>query len=60
VAHAVLIDGEPVKKTLSRIGKSEEWLLSEIKKRSLEPDEIFLMTATDDFKIQVIKKEIGK
>jgi uncharacterized membrane protein YcaP (DUF421 family) len=60
VAHAVLIDGEPVKKTLSRIGKSEDWLLSEIKKRSLEPDEIFLMTATDDFKIQVIKKEIEK
>ena len=57
VAHAVLIDGAPVPKTLSRIGKTEEWLFSEIKKRGLTPDEIFLMTSTDDFKIQVIKKE---
>ena len=57
VAHAVLIDGEPIEKTLSFIGKTKEWLLSEIEKRGTRPEEIFLMTVTDDAKIKLIKKE---
>ena len=57
VAHAVLIDGEPIEKTLSFIGKTKEWLLSEIERRGTRPEEIFLMTVTDDAKIKLIKKE---
>ncbi len=56
-AHAVLIDGEPVEKTLALIGKSKDWLLSEIKKRNHRQEDIFLMTSTDDLKLRIILKE---
>ena len=56
-AHAILIDGEPLEKTLSLLGKNQEWLLSEIKKRNYQKEDIFLMTATDDLRIRIIPKE---
>ena len=37
----LIIDGEVQKKTLSRIKKSERWLMDEIRKKNLMPENIF-------------------
>ena len=56
-AHAVMIEGETVDKTLALLGKNEDWLQAEIERRGHKKEDIFLMTATDELKIHIVLKE---
>ena len=60
MAHPLIIDGEITDACKQNITKNQEWLDKELKNRGFKADEIFLMTVTDDDKVNIIKKEIQK
>ena len=57
LAHPVLIDGEIIEGSLRRLGKDEGWLCSQLHRRSLSREQIFLMTVSDDGRISIIEKD---
>lgn len=57
MAHPIVMDGEVMTRTLSMLKLNEGWLDAELKKRKIALTDVFLMTITDDEKINVIKKE---
>ena len=60
MTHPIIIDGEVMKQTLTSEEKDEEWLHSVLKKEKVKEGDVFLMTLSDEGKINVIKKEIKK
>ncbi len=58
VAHALVIDGKINRNLIKTLNKNEEDILSEIKARQLELNDIFLLTETDAGAINIIMKEI--
>ncbi len=57
LAHTVVIDGKAIEKNLRLLGYGDEWLKKALKTNKKKLDEVFLMTVTDDGKINVIPKE---
>ena len=57
LAHAIVIDGTVIYKNLQFAGFSNEWLENTLKNSNIKLDDIFLMTATDDGKTKIIKKD---
>ena len=60
IDHVLIVDGKINPIALSRVGKSEHWLLSECKARGVRPDNIFLFSVNDSGDISFIKKEEKK
>ncbi len=56
-AHTLVIDGEVLRAPLTRLGYNDAWLNKQLKGASLELKEVFLMTVTDEGKLNFIKKE---
>ncbi len=56
ISHLIVLDGSVIKKDLDLIGWDQYKLNKEIKKRSLEIEEIFIMTVDDSGRITVIPK----
>ena len=57
MAHPIVMDGRILEKSLQRLGKSSAWLNAELKSHGKDAKDIFLMTLSDDGKIQLIEKE---
>lgn len=53
----IIADGELVKGSMNRIGITEEWIESILRKEKTAIKDVFLMTVDDDRKYSVIKKE---
>ena len=61
IAHPLIIDGKISDYSLSAAGKSRKWLLRELEKKKLSPENVFLMTADDGGSTKIItKKELEK
>ncbi len=60
IALPLIIDGEIKEETLSQSGITKKRLLREIKKRSLTPENIFLMTADEEENLNIYIKEETK
>lgn len=59
IAHPVVVDGKTVKYALDEIGKDKEWVKDELKKRKItDIRTVLLMTADDDYKISIYRKDI--
>lgn len=57
IAHPIIIDGEQIKDKIQELGYDDIWIESQIKRRNLNKDEIFLMTVNDDGDVNIIKRE---
>lgn len=57
IAHALVVDGEIVKRELERIGRDETWLFRELERRGANLEEAFLLTVNDAGEIGLIRKE---
>ena len=57
MAHALVIDGEVMEKSLSRLGYNEDWLKKRLSEQGATLSEVFLMTVSDSGDINIIKKE---
>ncbi len=53
----IISDGELLKEALPLYNLTEKWVLSVLKSKNLRIDEIFIMTADSDKKVNIIKKE---
>ena len=60
LAHTLIIDGDVIENVLTSLGYNEAWLKSKLNEIALEQTNIFLMTITDDGKINVILKDREK
>ena len=60
MTHPLIIDGQVIAEALSAVGKSEAWLLQRLKENNIAKNEVFLMTLSDDEKINIIKREKSK
>ena len=58
VSHPVIIDGALDKKRLKLIGLDEDWIREQLGRAELSPDEVFLLSVSDDGNINIIRKEI--
>lgn len=57
IAHPVIIDGKIMEYALRDAGKSEKWVLEQLKKEKIEKtSSVFLMTVDDEDKTEIIKK----
>ncbi len=60
MAHAVVIDGEIIVKTLQKQGYDENWVKARLREHKKVISDVFLMTVTDEGKTDIIaKEEIG-
>ena len=57
MAHPLIIDGETITQTLVNLNKDENWVSSKLESLGVCKNDIFLMTISDDEKIDIIKKE---
>lgn len=58
IAHPVIIDGKIVGYGLEELGKDAKWVADELKKHKItDIGTVFLMTADDDFKVSVYRKD---
>ncbi len=58
MSHPLIIDAEIQRNSLRLIGKSEDWLLSHLKKENLPLDEVFLLTVNDKGEIYTTRKDM--
>ncbi len=58
--QVVIDDGDVVKRSLSYLKLSEEWLKNILKSKKISPHEVFLMTARSDGSYKIIEKEKGR
>ena len=58
ISHLIILDGSVIQKDLDLIGWDQHKLSKELRRRSLSPDQIFIMTVDDSGRITVIPKEI--
>ena len=58
ISHLIILDGSVIQKDLDLIGWDQHKLSKELSRRSLSPDQIFIMTVDDSGRITVIPKEI--
>lgn len=56
-AHTLVIDGEIDERNLGELKLSKEWVNARLGERHLSVREVFLMTITDDERINIIEKE---
>ena len=57
MSHPIIIDGEIIKEALKSADKNVEWVLNLISSKNLNLEDVFLLTVTDNDKINIIKKE---
>lgn len=57
MAHTIIIDGEIMANVLQAQGFDEKWLKNKLRERKIQLDDIFLMTLTDDGKINIVKRD---
>ena len=57
MAHALIIDGEVMEKSLSLLGLNREWLEQQLQKEKLEVCEVFLFSYSENGERLVIEKE---
>ena len=57
LTHPIIIDGEIPDGALNEIKKDEKWLYQKLKENAIAKEEVFLMTFSDDEKINIIKKD---
>ena len=57
MAHPIIIDGEIISQALNAEDKDEAWLHSVLEKKHIKEDDVFLMTLSDDGKINIMRKE---
>ena len=57
MAHPLIIDGETITQTLVNLNKDENWISSKLESLGVCKNDIFLMTISDNEKIDIIKKE---
>ncbi len=57
VSHALITDGAINSSELALVKKDEKWLISELNKRKIEQEKVFLMAIDDNNKINIIIKE---
>ena len=60
IAHPVITDGQIHERHLRLVGKDQNWLEKECRKRSCAIKDVFLMTVDDCGKIGFLRKEIKK
>ena len=58
ISHLIILDGSVIQKDLDLLGWDQNKLSKELRRRSLSPDQIFIMTVDDSGRITVIPKEI--
>ena len=57
LAHAIIVDGRTLNKKLTILGFNDKWLDKKLKENNVAVSDIFLMTVTDEGKINIIKKD---
>ena len=57
MAHPIIIDGKMIEENLKAHGYDERWLNKRLGEKKVKMEEVFLMTVSDDEKINIIKKE---
>ena len=57
MAHPIIIDGKMIDENLKAHGYDERWLNKRLGEKKVKMEEVFLMTVSDDEKINIIKKE---
>lgn len=57
IAHPVITDGQIHKRHLHLVGKDENWLKEECRKRGCTVRDVFLMTVDDGGKVAFLRKE---
>ncbi len=60
MCHPIIIDGEILDEALKAAEKSKKWLEKTLKEKNTRKEDIFLMTVSDDGKINTIKKDLDK
>lgn len=56
-SHPVIVDGEINREALRRLSRDEAWLSTRLLEEKIAADDIFLMTATADGRVNILKKE---
>lgn len=57
MAHTLIIDGSIIESNLKALGFNERWLESQLRKRDIRREKVFLMTVDDNGEINLISKE---
>jgi uncharacterized membrane protein YcaP (DUF421 family) len=57
MAHPIIIDGEIISQALNAEDKDETWLHSVLEKKHIKEDDVFLMTLSDDGRVNIMRKE---
>ena len=60
IAHAVIIDAEVIEEPIKRQVITKDEINSELERRALTVEEVFLMTVSDAGEVKIIKKEEDK
>lgn len=60
LAHSLIIDGTILKESMEMAKISEAWIEKKLDERKLKKSDVFLMTVSDDEKINIILKEKKK
>ena len=56
-AHTIVVDTEPNKRVLKKLGYDESWLKNELNNRKTDLKDVFLMTVNDSGETYIIRKE---
>lgn len=57
MAHALIIDGEVMEKSLSLLGFNEQWLQKQLTHKKVKTSEVFLFSYAEDGEVLIIEKE---
>ena len=57
MAHALIIDGEVMEKSLSLLGFNEQWLQKQLTRKKVKTSEVFLFSYAEDGEVLIIEKE---
>ena len=60
MTHPLIIDGKTIDDVLTTERKSQAWLLQKLNENNIDQEEVFLLTISDDEKINIIKKDKGR
>ena len=60
MTHPLIIDGKTIDDVLATERKSQAWLLQKLNENNIDQEEVFLLTISDDEKINIIKKDKGR
>lgn len=60
MTHPLIIDGKTIDDVLATERKSQAWLLQKLNENNIDKEEVFLLTISDDEKINIIKRDKGR